>query len=70
MNKAIGEESSHKLLNILKMVYKIDDLTTSKDMNFEDPIRELLGSSTANVILNSLVKELKKEIAFTRANSF
>jgi hypothetical protein len=69
MNKAIGEESSHRLLNLLKMLYKIDDLTTSKDMNFEDPIRELLGDS-ANVILNSLVEELKKEIAFTRTNSY
>jgi hypothetical protein len=69
MNKALGEESSHRLLNILKMFYKIDDLTTSQDMNFEDPIRALLGDS-ANVILNTLVEELKKEIAFTKANSY
>jgi hypothetical protein len=67
MNKAVGEESSHRLLNILKMVYKIDDLT--KDMNFEGPIRELLGDS-ANVILNNLVEEIKKDIAFTRTKSY
>jgi hypothetical protein len=67
MNKAVGEESSHRLLNILKIVYKIDDLT--KDMNFEGPIRELLGDS-ANVILNNLVEEIKKDIAFTRTKSF
>jgi hypothetical protein len=69
MNKAMGKESSHRLLNTLKMLYKIDDLTTSKDTNFEDPIRELLGNS-GNVIINSLVEELKKEIAFTRTNSY
>jgi hypothetical protein len=51
------------------MLYKIDDLTPSKDMNFEDPIRELLGDS-ANVIINSLVEELKQELAFTRTNSY
>jgi hypothetical protein len=69
MNKAMGKESSHRLLNTLKMLYKIDDLTTSKYKNFEDPIRELLGDS-ANVIINSLVEELKQEIAFTRTNSY
>jgi KaiC/GvpD/RAD55 family RecA-like ATPase len=69
MNKALGEESSYRLLNILKMVYKIDDLTTSKDMNFEDPIRELLGDS-AKIILNNLVEEIKKDITFTRTKSF
>jgi hypothetical protein len=69
MNKAMGKESSHRLLNTLKMLYKIDDLTTSKDTNFEDPIRELLGNS-ANVIINSLVEELKQEIAFTKTNSY
>jgi hypothetical protein len=67
MNKAVGEESSHRLLNIIKMVYKIDD--TTKDMNFEGPIRELLGDS-ANVILNNLVEEIRKDIAFTRTKSF
>jgi hypothetical protein len=69
MNKAMGKESSHRLLNTLKMLYKIDDLTTSKDTSFEDPIRGLLGDS-ANVIINSLVEELKREIAFTRTNSY
>jgi hypothetical protein len=69
MNNAVGKESSHRLLNTLKMLYKIDDLTTSKYKNFEDPIRELLGDS-ANVIINSLVEELKQEIAFTRTNSY
>ena len=70
MNKAMGEESSHRLLNTLKMLYKIDDLATSKDTDFEDPIRKLLGDSGANVIIKSLVEELKKEIAFTRTNSY
>ena len=65
----MGKESSQRLLNTLKMLYKIDDLTTSKDTSFEDPIRELLGNS-ANVIINSLVEELKQEIAFTRTNSY
>jgi hypothetical protein len=69
MNKAIGKESSHRLLNTLKMLYKIDDLTTSKITNFEDPIRELLGDS-ANVIINGLLEELRQEIAFTRTNSY
>jgi hypothetical protein len=68
MNKALGEESSQRLLNILKMFYKIDDLTTFQDMNFEDPIRALLGDS-ANVILNTLVEELKKEIT-KKANAY
>jgi hypothetical protein len=69
MNKAMGKDSSDRLLNILKMLYKIDDLTTSQDKNFEDPIRELVGNS-ANVILNSLVEELKNEIAFSRTSPY
>jgi hypothetical protein len=69
MNKAIGKESSHRLLNTLKMLYKIDDLTTSKIMTLEDAIKELLGDS-ANVIINCLFEELKQEIAFTRTKSY
>ena len=68
MNKTLGEESSHRLLNILKMFYKIDDLTTFQDMNFGDQIRALLGDS-ANVILNTLVEEIKKEIT-KKANPY
>lgn len=69
MNKAIGKDSSNRLLNTLKMLYNINGLTTSQDKNFEDPIRELLGDS-ANVILNGLVEEIKREVAFTRTNSY
>ncbi len=69
MNKAIGQESSERLLNILKTLYKIDGHAPFQFQNFENPIRELLGNS-AKVILNSLAEEIKREISFTRSSQY
>lgn len=69
MNKAIGQESSDRLLNILKTLYKIDDHASFQFQNFENPIRQLLGSS-ANIILNSLAEEIKREISFSRSSQY
>ncbi len=69
MDKAIGKESSERLLNVLKTLYKIDDDASFKYQNFENRIRELLGNSS-NVILNSLVEEIKREIGFSRNSAY
>ena len=69
MEKAIGKESSDRLLNILKTLYKIDDHASFQYQNLENPIRELLGNS-ANVILNSLTEEIKREVGFSRDSAY
>jgi DcmR-like sensory protein len=69
MNKAIGQESSDRLLNILKTLYKIDDGASFQFQNFDNLIRQLLGNS-ANVILNSLAEEIKREISFSRGSQY
>jgi hypothetical protein len=69
MEKALGKESSDRLLNILKKLYKIDDHSSIQYQNFENPIRELLGNS-ANVILKSLFEEIKLEIGFSRNSMY
>jgi hypothetical protein len=69
MNKAIGQESSDRLLNILKTLYKIDDHASFQFQDFENPIKQLLGNS-ANVILNSLAEEIKREISFSRGSQY
>jgi hypothetical protein len=66
MNKIVGKDASDLILNLMKLVYHIDDeyTITTQSRRFVDALVKLVGESLTNSILFSIVDQLESQTVY------